>query len=132
MSKLSYVSTAWLKQWINSQGKTDCFTVPQVYEELGHTRFAPLKSPITLYRELDSKDLVSNDVILYDPMAPWTYDINKAKKSGGRVIEVNVESCHVFFDTTRIDAQFYRFNCCGDPDEKEVVLLPGKYSVKLV
>jgi len=67
-------------------------------------------------------------------ISSWTYDKDLAWNftEGGqnKVIEIKVNPSDIFIDTTYMDQSFISNVCGGFPDEKEVILNPGKYQTK--
>jgi hypothetical protein len=127
MNNFSNETITWLGHWL-SGGANASDTPATVFKELNELNLRP-PTKIRIYRGLKPEDNVLQGYLTFSSLSSWTLDVEMAHNFGSVVVSCEVVPTQVFVDTTRIDPHFIISKCSGFPEEKEVILNPGRYGV---
>lgn len=119
----------FLGGWLSGGvGSKDNPLTEEVKQEL--SRYRPNK-PVKLYLG-DEKVVFNVDrTIEFKTISSWTYDINMEANFSARIFEATFNPEDMIFDTTMLSSDFI-FEIGGFPEEREVIIKPGKYKVAMI
>ena len=138
LSELKHETIVWLGEWLSQTGN-DTY---EMTERLTNDIKDDLKAYMDRHGYLDKYDQLyrgtsrsispsERGIVEFNTVTSWSLDPTLAGYFGEHVIETDVSTEDVLIDTTLLNPSEMIETLGGFPEEVEVILLPGNYTIKV-
>ena len=123
----------WLGGWLS--GGLEITELPDIVVSETKKYSMSTNEKVVLYKALTKNDVLTNsNIFSSDLPSSWTYKLEVANlfKTDREIVSVVIGNSNVLIDTLELEISYMKRVLGGNPEEHEVILLPGSYRIKVV